>query len=65
MRDFEWDCDLWCVVKDDGNFAGIPCLCYDEARELASQHDGAQIFRIVNMEANYIGGWAKEIQQER
>lgn len=47
MRDFEWDNDLWCVVKDDGTFAGIPCVSYEEARELANQHEGSKIFKLV------------------
>ena len=65
MRDFEWDNDLWCVVKDDGTYAGIPCLTYAEARCLADNHEGANIFRMINMNVIYAFGWAKEIQEER
>ena len=44
MRDFDWFDDLWCVVKDDGKFAGSPCITWGEARELQNQHEGSQIF---------------------
>lgn len=47
MRDFEWTDSLWAVIKDDGSYAGSPCLFLDEAQELASQHEGAQIFRLT------------------
>lgn len=46
MRDFEWNDSLWCVVKEDGRFAGSPCLSWDEARELAAQHEGSHIFEL-------------------
>lgn len=48
MRDFGWYDELWCVVIENGNFAGTPCLSYGEARDLAAQHDGAQIFRLTH-----------------
>ena len=32
MRDFEWTDALWFVVKDDGTYAGRPCLSWEEAR---------------------------------
>lgn len=47
MRDFDWTDALFAVVKDDGSFAGIPCLSLDEAKELASNHEGSQIYRLV------------------
>ena len=47
MRDFDWTNGLFAVVKDDGSFAGIPCLSLDEAKELASNHEGSQIYRLV------------------
>ena len=47
MRDFDWTDALYAVVKDDGSFAGIPCLSLDEAKELASNHEGSQIYRLV------------------
>lgn len=46
MRDFSWNQCLWCVVKDDGRFAGIPCVSWEEARELANQHEGSCIFKM-------------------
>lgn len=46
MRDFEFSQALWAVVKNDGTFAGRPCVSWEEARELASQHDGAQIYAM-------------------
>ena len=47
MRDFDWTNALFAVVKDDGSFAGIPCLSLDEAKELASNHEDSQIYRLV------------------
>ena len=47
MRDFDWTDVLFAVVKNDGSFAGIPCLSLDEAKELASNHEGSQIYRLV------------------
>ena len=47
MRDFDWTDELFAVVKDDGSYAGVPCLSLDEAKELASNHDGSQIYRLV------------------
>lgn len=48
MRDFEWTQDLWCVVKNNGSFAGVPCVSWEEARELANQHDGSHIFKMMS-----------------
>lgn len=48
MRDFGWYDELWCVVSDDGVFAGVPCLSYEEARDLAAQHKGSQIFKLIH-----------------
>ena len=48
MRDFEWTQPLWCVVKNDGHFAGIPCVSWEEACELANQHEGSCIFKMQN-----------------
>ena len=47
MRDFAWNDTLYAVIKDDGNFAGVPCTSFDEARELAAQHKGAKIFFLT------------------
>lgn len=47
MRDFNWNDRLWAVIKDNGEFAGKPCTCWEEARELANQHEDAKIFLLV------------------
>ena len=46
MRDFAWTDTLYCVIKDDGAFAGVPCLSYEEARELSNQHEGSMIYEM-------------------
>ncbi len=46
MRDFNWEQTLWAVVKNDGSFAGVPCTGYDEACDLAAQHEGAKVFQL-------------------
>lgn len=47
MRDFNWLNNLWCVIKEDGRYAGVPCISYEEARELSNQHSGAKIFKLT------------------
>ena len=47
MRDFEWGQPLWAVIKEDGTYAGVPCLTEEEAYELARCHEGARIFQLV------------------
>lgn len=54
MRDFDWFDELWCVVKDDGSFAGGPCATWREARKLQAQHEGSQIFYMK------VTGWVKK-----
>lgn len=44
MRDFDWFDELWCVVKNDGSFAGKPCITVEEAIELSAQHEGSKVF---------------------
>jgi hypothetical protein len=47
-RDFEWDqSELYAVVKNDGRYAGMPCTSYGAARDMAGQHQGAKIFKLV------------------
>ena len=46
-RDFEWDDTLWAVVKEDGRFAGIPCITDTEAKEVAYQHEGSHIYKMT------------------
>lgn len=45
-RDFDWDRELWCVVKNSGKFAGSPCLSWEEARELSANHQGSKIYKM-------------------
>lgn len=46
MRDFEWDDAIWAVVSEDGTFVGVPCLSYEEAKELAIQHENSYIYAM-------------------
>lgn len=46
MRDFDWLDELYCVVKEDGTFAGTPCRSIEEAIELSGQHEGSMIFEM-------------------
>lgn len=46
MRDFKWTDELWCVVKNDGSFAGAPCLSWEEVRELQAQHENSQMYLL-------------------
>lgn len=50
MRDFSWTDAIWAVIKDDGSFAGRPCLSYEEARELSNQHEKSHIFLLLRDE---------------
>lgn len=44
MRDFEWDDAIWAIVSEDGTFVGVPCLFYEEAKELVIQHENSHIY---------------------
>lgn len=46
MRDFDWHDELYCVVKEDGTFAGVPCRSIEEAIELSAQHEGSMIYEM-------------------
>lgn len=46
MRDFNWTDELYCVVKENGTFAGVPCRSIEEAIDLATQHDHSAIFEM-------------------
>lgn len=35
---------IWIVIEKCGTYAGIPCLSYEEARELANQNEGRRIY---------------------
>lgn len=47
MRDFDWYDELYCVVKEDGTFAGVPCRTFEEAIQLRDQHEGSKIFDMI------------------
>lgn len=47
MKNCDWTDVRWAVVKADGTFAGVPCASYEEARDLAAQHEGAKIFFLA------------------
>lgn len=47
VRDFEWGQELWAVVKDNGDFAGNPCLSWEEAREISANHEGSKIYEMA------------------
>ena len=47
MRDFDFNSAVWAVVKNNGEYAGVACAGYEEARELAAQHKGARIFFLA------------------
>lgn len=53
MRDFDWFDELWCVVKQDGSFAGKPCVTLEEARELQAQHEESKIFELKYDNVNF------------
>lgn len=36
----------FCVINANGTYAGMPCVTYEEARELAAAADGRKMFRI-------------------
>ena len=36
------------VINKDGTYVGLPCLRYEEARELANQQEDRQIFKITS-----------------
>lgn len=37
----------YAVIKASGCYAGIFCVSYEEAAELASQHENAVIYQLV------------------
>lgn len=46
VRDFNYAQEIWAVVKADGTFAGVPCLSWEEARELKAQHEYSWIYAM-------------------
>lgn len=53
MRDFDWFDELYAVIKEDGTFAGRPCVSLEEARELANQHEGSHIYYLQYDNSNF------------
>lgn len=47
MKNCDWEDVRWAVGKADGSFAGVPCASYEEARDLAAQHEGSKIFFLA------------------
>lgn len=47
MKNCDWTDVRWAVVKADGTFAGVPCASYEEARDLAAQHEDSKIFFLA------------------
>ena len=45
-RDFHWYDKLWAVIKEDGSFAGVPCTSYEEASDLANQHENSHVYNL-------------------
>ena len=42
---------IWIVINLDGTYAGVPCITWEEARELVAQKEGRRVFNIdPNME---------------
>ena len=54
MRDFDWFDELYAVIKDDGKFAGCPCVSLEEARELHNQHENSKIYLLKYNNENFI-----------
>ena len=46
MKNCDWIDVRWAVVKADGTFAGVPCLSFEEARDLAGQHENSVIMEM-------------------
>jgi hypothetical protein len=53
MRDFDWFDKLYAVIKEDGSFAGRPCVSLDEAKELSNQHEGSKIYLLQYHYSNF------------
>lgn len=37
---------IWIVINPDGTYAGVPCLTWEEARELVAQKKGRRVFNL-------------------
>lgn len=37
---------IWVVINADGTYVGVPCLSFEEARELAVNGEGRRIFNL-------------------
>ncbi len=69
LRDFDWTHkELYAVIKDDGNYAGVPCRSYEEAQDL-SYHPGSKIYKLTLVsdptEASFEEDLASDIRKGR
>ncbi len=37
---------LWIVLNPDGTYAGVPCLSWEEAREMVAQKKGRWVLNV-------------------
>ncbi len=37
---------LWIVLNPDGTYAGVPCLSWEEAREMVAQKEGRWVLNV-------------------
>ena len=42
---------MYCVLNENGTYAGSPCESYEEARELMNASEGRKIFKIEPIKA--------------
>lgn len=47
---FNGETPRYAVIKADGHYAGIFCLSYEEALDLASGHEGAVIYELKEVQ---------------
>lgn len=56
----------YCVINPDGTYAGIPCLTYEEARELMNAREGRRIFELLEVyeeeENNDVEDWERDLE---
>lgn len=51
-RNFESEQELWTIVNEDGTFAGLPFLSYEEAKNLMSVHPGSRLFKLTHYKSS-------------
>ena len=40
---------MYCVINPDGTYAGVPCLSYEEARELMYAREGRKMYLLMEI----------------